>query len=247
MKVLVSRHFIHGNPDSQPAPAPPPGLPPSAASAGTPVSARGSSTTAGRLYFFFRVLACLFRDCNSLKKCPLGVARSRKHPTKSWPRTKSWPQFSSYSFSLDFICFYRCRALSQMRTISFHISALSFAITSGGVYRWYSYGDGRFRPPDPASQSPVPGRRAEQSIRDLGPFETTRLLQEQSGSQDVSPRTTQPENVRQGEARDDSSDTFPCVLLTSRLWFRRMLRGSPLAMLSRVGAVAADHLPLNHP
>ena len=25
------------------------------------------------------------------------------------------------------------------------------------------------------------------------------------------------------------SDTFPCVLLTSRLWFRRMLRGSPLA------------------
>ena len=69
-----------------------------------------------------------------------------------------------------------------------------------------SYGDGRFRPPDPASQSPVPGRRAEQSIRDLGPFETTRLLQEQSGSQDVSPRTTQPENVRQGEARDDSGE-----------------------------------------
>ena len=67
-----------------------------------------------------------------------------------------------------------------------------------------SYGDGRFRPPDPASQSPVPGRRAEQSIRDLGPLETTRLLQEQSGSQDVSPRTTQPKYVRQGEARDDS-------------------------------------------
>ena len=65
--------------------------------------------------------------------------------------------------------------------------------------------DGRFRPPDPASQSPVPGRRAEQSIRDLGPFETTRLLQEQSGSQDVSPRTTQPKYVRQGEARDDSA------------------------------------------
>ena len=70
-----------------------------------------------------------------------------------------------------------------------------------------SSGDGRLRPPDPASQSSVLGRRAEQSIRDPGPVETPRLLREQSGSQDVRPRPKQPENVRQGEARDDSHVT----------------------------------------
>ena len=89
---------------------------------------------------------------------------------------------------------------SSPQTSGFVPSAAGLGRSAGDP----SYGDGRFRPPDPASQSPVPGRRAEQSKRDLGPLETTRLLQEQSGSQDVSPRTTHPKQSPEAQARDDS-------------------------------------------
>ena len=101
-----------------------------------------------------------------------------------------------------------CSLIIAMQTNASSPQTFGFAPSEAGLGRSAGdprYGDGRFRPPDPASQSSVLGRRAEQSKRDLGPLETTRLLREQSGSQDVSPRTTQPQYVRQGEARDDST------------------------------------------
>ena len=89
---------------------------------------------------------------------------------------------------------------SSPQTSGFAPSAAGLGRSAGDP----SYGDGRFRPPDPARQSPVLGRCAEQSKRDPGPFETTRLLREQAGSQAVSPRTTHPKQSPEAQARDDS-------------------------------------------
>ena len=64
-------------------------------------------------------------------------------------------------------------------------------------------GEGRFRPPDPASQPPVSGRRAEQPNRDSGPVLVQMPVREHQGSSDVSLRTTRPSPapVRPSEAR----------------------------------------------